>query len=78
MEHIDPAVTELNRLVRAAKLFIGDDATYIEEIHMPILGLVADAPYLLRTNAMSGYIRQEYKRIVKVMKLHKEKGNDSD
>lgn len=76
MESIDPAVTELNRLCRAAKLFRGDVDTYLEEIHKPMLGLIRDAPYLLRTDAMQGYIQQEYKRIVKVAPLIEEKRHD--
>lgn len=74
MESIDPAITELNRLCRAAKLFRGDDDTYLEKIHKPMLGLISDAPYLLRTAAMSGYISQEYKHIVLIQELFKEKG----
>ena len=66
MESIDPAITELNRLCRIAKLFRGDDTTYVENIHEPMMGLLHDAPYLWRTAAMSGYVAQEYERIVRL------------
>lgn len=71
----DPAIFELNRLTRLAKLFKGDDETYLKHIHKPIIGLLHDAPYLLKTDAFAGYISQEYKRITE---LHIKKGETWD